>query len=549
MSLRMLLSPVPDPHLKDASGFENYLFDRYLHTILRIFILLGLIIMPILIPLNIVHGKNESGDVKGLDLLSISNIGLSHTDKYWAHLLLAILVVVSVCYILQQELRDYSRLRNIFQASAQKNNEESSLLIVSRSNGQQLSVEAIQRHFHSISSGINSIMINRDYSSLHAKLLQRDAFISDLEVAETRLIQKANCPKNNLRRLDAKDKSYPHSPLWMKYLCQQDRPSTRLPAFSWLPSLPFIGTKVDAIYHFRTEVARYNLEIERSQEHPNEFPKVNSAFVRFNKDLSTPSITLAIKAQTPPSWTLKQGTTAADIIWSNVSISWWQQLIRTALVYSLVAAFTLGFALPVAITGSLSQIGYLAYVVPWLRRLESLPSWVIATIQGVLPSAMLSLITAMVPSVLRLLANMQGLHSRQGVEKCVQIYYFSFLFVQVFLTVSLSAGITTIIGQLPDTVEAIPTLLAQNLPKASNYFFSYIMIHAFTTFAFTLMQFTRLISMSFLSPLFDKTPRQKWIRRQNLGLQNWGTFVLVFTNIACIGIVSILLTVEIILIA
>ncbi|KFY98246.1 hypothetical protein V500_01756, partial [Pseudogymnoascus sp. VKM F-4518 (FW-2643)] len=204
----------------------------------------------------------------------------------------------------------------------------------------------------------------------------------------------------------------------------------------------------------------------RSQQHSDEFPEVNSAFIRFNKDLSTPSIALAIKAQAPPSWTLKQGTTAADIIWSNVSISWWQQIIQTAFVYSLAAALTIGFTLPVAITGSLSQIGYLTYVVPWLRQLESLPSWALATIQGVLPLAILSFITAMVPSVLRLLANMQGLHSRQRVENYVQVYYFSFLFVQVFLTVLLSASVTTIIGQLPDTVEAIPTLLAQNLPKA-----------------------------------------------------------------------------------
>jgi hypothetical protein len=543
----MLLSPVPDPHVKHASGFENYLFDRYLHTIMRVFMTLGLIIMPILIPLNIVHGKNESGGVKGLDLLSISNIGLSHTDKYWAHLLLAILVVVLVCYTLQQELRDYSRLRSILQAS--KNIEESSLLIVSRSKGQQLSVDAIQQHFHSIPGGISSILINRDYSTLHSKQLQRDALLGNLEVAETRLIQKANCPKNRLS-LYHKNESYPQSsPLWMKYLYRKDRPSTRLPAFSWLPSLPFIGTKVDAIYHFRTEVARYNTEIQRSQQHFDEFPEVNSAFVRFNKDLSAPSITLAIKAQAPPSWTLKQGTTAGDIIWSNVSISWWQKIIQTAFVYSLAAALTLGFALPVAITGSLSQIGYLTYVVPWLRRLESLPSWALATIQGVLPLAILPLITAMVPSVLRLLANMQGLHSRQRVENYVQIYYFSFLFVQVFLTVSLSAGITTIIGQLPDTVEAIPTLLAQNLPKASNYFFSYIMVHAFTTFAFTLMQVTGLISMFVLSPLFDKSPRQKWMRRQSLGLQKWGTFVPVFTNMACIGIFSVLATVEIILTA
>jgi hypothetical protein len=82
MSLQMLLSLVLDPHIKHASRFENYLFDRYLHTIMRIFIILCLIIMPILVPLNVAHGKNASRGVKGLDLLSISNIRLSHTDKY-----------------------------------------------------------------------------------------------------------------------------------------------------------------------------------------------------------------------------------------------------------------------------------------------------------------------------------------------------------------------------------------------------------------------------------------------------------------------------------
>lgn len=60
----------------------------------------------------------------------------------------------------------------------------------------------------------------------------------------------------------------------------------------------------------------------------------------------------------------------------------------------------------------------------------------------------------MVPVAIRLLATMEGLHSRQATEKHVQIYYFTFLFVQVFLNVSLSAGITTILGELSYTVDA-----------------------------------------------------------------------------------------------
>jgi hypothetical protein len=78
----MLFSPIPDPDLKHASRFENYLLDRYLQTMLRIFALLGLIILPVLLLLNIIDGRNELGGVRGLDRLSFLNISLSHTGRY-----------------------------------------------------------------------------------------------------------------------------------------------------------------------------------------------------------------------------------------------------------------------------------------------------------------------------------------------------------------------------------------------------------------------------------------------------------------------------------
>lgn len=530
-SPRMLFLPIREPDLKRGSWLDNYFFDRYLHTIARIFLLLGLIIPPILIPLNVVDGKNERGGVKGLDRLSFSNVGLSHTDRYWAHLVAALLVVISVCYILRLELRYHTKVQSRMGTAGR-----SSLLVVANSK-QQLSVKAIRGHFHKIAGGIHTIRLNRDYSSLRAKFCKRDASIRGLEAAETDLIRKANRRRKLLPRIDNEaDSEDSHlMPLWMKYLQQEDRPSMRLPLLPWLPSLPFIGPQVDAIYHSSAEVAQYNVEIERDQKHPENFPQTNSAFVHFNRRIPTQLAALALKTRIPPSWTLKHGTTENDTVWRNVSISWWQQCTRTGIVYLLAAVVILGFAFPVAIIGSLSQIEYLANIAPWLQWMGALPNWLIAAIQGVLPPVMLGAVTAMVPVTLRLLANMQGLHSRQAIENSVQIYYFAFLFVQVFLTASLSAGITTIVGELTDSIEVVPAVLAQNLPKACNYFFSYIMIHTITVVVCTLVQISGLINLFVLSPVLDKTARQKWVRTEGLGLQKWGTFLPVFTNIACIG--------------
>ena len=110
-SLHLLFSPMPDPDIKDESDFSNYLFDRYLHTLASLFLLLGLAIPPILLPLNAFAGRGEPGGIRGLDRLSFSNVSPLHTGRYWAHLVLAILAILYICHILQREIRDYDRLR------------------------------------------------------------------------------------------------------------------------------------------------------------------------------------------------------------------------------------------------------------------------------------------------------------------------------------------------------------------------------------------------------------------------------------------------------
>jgi hypothetical protein len=67
-------------YARSALGFSNYLFDCYLYTIVRIFLLFCLTVLLILLLINIINGQNESGRVKGLDRLSFLNVGPLYTD-------------------------------------------------------------------------------------------------------------------------------------------------------------------------------------------------------------------------------------------------------------------------------------------------------------------------------------------------------------------------------------------------------------------------------------------------------------------------------------
>lgn len=120
----------------------------------------------------------------------------------------------------------------------------------------------------------------------------------------------------------------------------------------------------------------------------------------------------------------------------------------------------------------MTQLASLVHRVHWLNWL---PQTIIAFKQGILPSILLNLLTNKVPETLRTLANCQGIFSRYTVEKNIQMYYFTFLFVQIFLTVSMSACVVDFLGQVI-SIESIPVALAQNLHKASNYFYSFVVI-------------------------------------------------------------------------
>lgn len=135
------------------------------------------------------------------------------------------------------------------------------------------------------------------------------------------------------------------------------------------------------------------------------------------------------------------------------------------------------------------------------------------------------------------MAKLQGIHTGMAIERAVQGMYFAFLFIQIFLVVSISSGISVVLNDLLNSPFSAPAILAQNLPKASNFFFSYMLLQAFTVSGGAILQVATLFVQFILSPILDTTAREKFSRATTLMEIKYGTFFPVYTNLACIGIV------------
>ncbi|GIJ88580.1 hypothetical protein Asppvi_007504 [Aspergillus pseudoviridinutans] len=193
-------------------GLDAYFFLRYLRMLLKIFVPLGCIVLPILLPLNKVGGKDRNfknatgtGDtwnVTGLDQLAWGNVAPEHVQRYWAHLIMAVIVVVYVCAIFFDELKGYIRLRQAYLTSPQHRLRASATtVLVTAIPDSWLSVEALESLYDVFPGGIRNIWINRNFDDLNEKVKQRDALALKLESAETDLIIK--CKKAQLKQAKA----------------------------------------------------------------------------------------------------------------------------------------------------------------------------------------------------------------------------------------------------------------------------------------------------------------------------------------------------------
>ena len=182
---------------------------------------------------------------------------------------------------------------------------------------------------------------------------------------------------------------------------------------------------------------------------------------------------------------------------------------RTVLVVVSAVTLILIWSISVALTGIISQLAYLTPLLSWLRWVDALSTWLFEFLQGILSQIILTALIMLLSNVLRIVIERQDLLTDVAVELSLQRSYFFFLFVQVFLIVSLSSSVIAIIEQLLHGLDSISTTLVIDLSKASNYFFSYLLLRYFSESASSLLQIGRLIEWVFLASVSNDTSRQK----------------------------------------
>ena len=180
-------------------------------------------------------------------------------------------------------------------------------------------------------------------------------------------------------------------------------------------------------------------------------------------------------------------------------------------------------SIPVALVGSISQISYLTKVLPWLSFINNCPTVILGVITNLLPVVMLSVLMSLVPVIMKYMGKISGKPTLSLIELFTHESFFWFQVIQVFLVTTMTSAASAAVPEIIKDPTSITSLLAENLPLASNFYISYFILQGLVFSSGQLLQIVGLILYKALSKILDKTPRKMYNRWSTLSSVGWGT--------------------------
>ncbi|KAF4621917.1 hypothetical protein G7Y89_g14426 [Cudoniella acicularis] len=503
------LSPfrqIPDEYVLNHQSLDGYLYLRFIKMLTVICFVGACLTFPVLFPVNATgHGGQTQ-----FDILSFSNISNTGKNRYYAH--------VFIGWIF------FSRI-------------SSRTVLFTDVPTEYLNKERLHQLF---GASLRRCWLSTDCKDLEDLVEEREKDALKLESAEIKLCQTANkrrlkWEKKNDKRKDASaggGNAELASP-GARYQKPKDRPTHRL------GKIPLIGKKVDTINWTRQELKKLTPQIEKSQLSHRQYKEklIPTVFVEFNTLQAAEAAYRRMSPRKDPKMNPRAIATAPDqVIWGNLRIKKTERAGRKFATNTFLFLMILFWSIPVAVVGAISNINYLTDRVPFLSFINHIPGAILGVVTGLLPSVLLSVLMALVPIVCRLMSKLSGEVTLPAVELKTQSWYMAFQVVQVFLITTFSSGAASVVTQIINDPGSATTLLAENLPKASNFFISYIIVQGLGIAAGNLLNIGALATFTVLGKLLDKSPRKMFKRYITLGGLGWGSLYPKFGNLGVIAI-------------
>uniref|UniRef100_A0A1J3DXP4 CSC1-like protein ERD4 n=1 Tax=Noccaea caerulescens TaxID=107243 RepID=A0A1J3DXP4_NOCCA len=453
----------------NLSGVDTAVYFVFLSTVLGIFALSGLLILPTLLPLAATDNSiktsirnttdtTSEGTFSQLDNLSMANITKS-SGRLWAFLGAVYWVSLVTYFMLWKAYKHVSTLRAQALMSTEIIPEQFAILvrdIPSPPNGQT------QKEF-----------IDSYFREIYPETFYRSLVVTENSKVD-KIWQDLEGYKKKLARAEA------------IFATTNNRPTNKT------GFLGLVGKQVDSIEYYTKLISESVAKLEAEQKAVLAEKQQTAAVVFFTNRVTAASAAQSLHCQMVDKWTVTEAPEPRQLIWKNLKIKLFSRIIRQYVIYFIVAVTILFYMIPITFVSAITTLKNLQKILPFIKPVVKI-TFIRTILESYLPQIALIVFLMLLPKFLMFLSKAEGIPSQSHAIRAASGKYFYFSVFNVFIGVTLAGTLFDTLKELEKDPNSIVTVLATSLPKSATFFLTYVALKFFVGYGLELSRIVPLI--------------------------------------------------------
>lgn len=428
-------------------------------------------LLPLLLPVSVTdhsvkqNNTTSNGTFTELDKLSMGHIGQG-SPRLWAYVVSAYWVSLVTYYLLWKAYGHVSELRATALMSPEVRAEQFAVLL---------------RDIPPPAEGET----RKEQIDSYFKAIYPDTFYRSMVVTDNKEVNKIwEELEEHRKKLVRAEAVYAKS----KTVGNPEgtRPTNRI------GFLGLCGKKVDTIEYCNEKINELIPKLEAEQKVTLRDKHLSSALVFFTSRVTAASAAQALHARMVDTWTVMDAPEPRQLIWSNLSINFYEREVRQYVVYAIVALTVVFYMIPIGIISAFTTLKKLMTLLPFIKPVVKIVA-IRTVFEAYLPQLALIIFLAMLPKLLMFLSKAEGIPSESHAVRATSGKYFYFTVLNVFIGVTLGGTLFSTYKEIEEKPKRIVSILAKGLPDNATFFLTYVALKFFVGYGLELSRLVPLI--------------------------------------------------------
>ncbi|KAL4563509.1 hypothetical protein LXL04_027552 [Taraxacum kok-saghyz] len=496
------------------SGVDSAVYFVFLGTVFGIFLISGIVLLPILLPVAFTEhnpkavdstGKNAFNDLDKLSMAHIKEQG----SRLFASAFACYWVSFTTYFLLWKAYKHVSDMRAAALMTPEVRAEQFAILV---------------RDIPSSADGLS----RKQQIDTYFKNIYPERFYKSLVVTDNKEVSKIHdelvlC-KKKLTRAETIKSMNPEGPS-----------PTHKTGF-----LGLLGKKVDSIEYYNKKITELTPKLDAAQKVTLKEKQLASAVVFFTDRVTAAAAAQCIHDRMVDTWTSINAPEPRQIIWTNLPKTFYAREIRQYVVYFIVFLTICFYLIPIGLISAFTTLPNLKKLLPFLKSI--LDQKTIRTVLGAyLPQIALLVFLALLPKFLLFLSKAEGIPSVSHVERAASGKYFYFSVFNVFIGVTIGGTLFESFKDIQKNPDSIFDKLATSLPGNATFFLTFVALKFFVGYGLELSRLIPLIIFHLKRKYLCKTEtdiKEAWTPG-NLGYATKiPNDMLIFTIVICYSVIA-----------